>query len=67
MIKNWEEAEKKLKEIFPDMQERCKIRGALLKTSSEDRLLYFVSDNKEIKLTLLTLLPSKHLLLTQFK
>jgi len=64
MFENWKEAENKLKEIFPDKQIRSKIRGALLKTSSEDRLLYFVGDNEEIKLTLLTLLPGKHLLLT---
>ncbi|PKK43990.1 hypothetical protein RhiirC2_764727 [Rhizophagus irregularis] len=63
MVENWKQAEDKLKEIFTDKQIRSKIRGALLNKSLENRLNYFVGDNEETELTLLTLLPGKHLLL----
>ncbi|RGB23853.1 hypothetical protein C1646_773905 [Rhizophagus diaphanus] len=60
MVENWEQAEDKLKEIFTDKQIRSKIRGALLNKSLENRLNYFVGDNEETGLTLLTLLPDEH-------
>jgi len=53
----WEQAKAKLTTLFPDEEERGRIKGILLSKPTDERLEYFEGGDKEIVAALGTLLP----------
>ena len=53
----WEQAKNKLATLFPDEEERGRVKGILLGKPEKERLEYFEGGDKEIAAALRTLLP----------
>ena len=54
---DWEQAKTKLTTLFPDEEERGRVKGILLGKPVNERLEYFEGGDTEIAAALRTLLP----------